>query len=452
MMKVLLIGSGGREHALAWKLAQSPRLTELYAAPGNPGIETEMSGTGITKTRLVPLKAADVDELAAFAEAKSVDLVVVGPEAPLALGLADRLREKNIPCFGPGAKGALLESSKKFAKDFMTRHGIPTAAYRAFSSADEGKKYLRSLPEGPIVVKADGLAQGKGVVVAETLEEASSAVDAMMNGRFGDAGREVVIEECMTGEEVSLLTFTDGKTILPMLPVQDHKRAGEGDTGPNTGGMGTYAPVSVFTPEVAKAVDAQIVRPLQNALRQNALRQDALSHDALGYRGCLYIGLMLTPQGPKVVEFNARFGDPETQVLMPLLETDLLEVTYACATGDLAGCTLKWRDEKAVCVVLASLGYPGEYRTGYAIRESPVPEDLAQNSWLFHAGTARNAQGGLVTAGGRVFGVTGRAKTLEEAIARSYARAAHVEFQDRAFRRDIAHREIKREKTQINRK
>ncbi|MDR1376313.1 MAG: phosphoribosylamine--glycine ligase [Synergistaceae bacterium] len=434
-MKVLLIGSGGREHALAWKLAQSPRLTMLYAAPGNPGMEgAAPKSTQSKKVQLVPLQATDVAGIAAFAEGEGIDLVVVGPEAPLALGLADRLREKSIPCFGPGAKGALLESSKKFAKDFMTRHGIPTAAYRAFASKDDAGRYLRSLPRGPVVVKADGLAQGKGVVVAENLEEAAAALNAMMEGRFGDAGREVVVEERMTGEEVSLLTFTDGKTILPMLPVQDHKRAGEGDTGPNTGGMGTYAPVSVFTPEVAEAVDAKIVHPLQNALRQ----------EPLDYRGCLYIGLMLTPEGPKVVEFNARFGDPETQVLMPLLETDLLDVLCACAKGDLEGRTLKWRDEKAVCVVLASSGYPGDYRTGYSIRESVTSEDLAQNSWIFHAGTARNAQGELVTAGGRVLGVTARGRTLEDALARAYARVERVEFEGRVFRRDIAYRESNR--------
>ncbi|MDR1977349.1 MAG: phosphoribosylamine--glycine ligase [Synergistaceae bacterium] len=427
MMKVLLIGSGGREHALAWKLAESPRLTKLYAAPGNPGMEKT--------ARLAPLEATDLGEIVAFAARESVDLVVVGPEAPLALGLADRLKEEGIPCFGPGAKGALLESSKKFAKDFMTRHGIPTAAYRAFASNGDAKRYIGSLPKEPIVIKADGLAQGKGVVVAENLEDALAALDAMMSGRFGEAGREVVVEECMTGEEVSLLTFTDGKTILPMLPVQDHKRVGEGDTGPNTGGMGTYAPVSAFSPEVAEEVDARILRPLQNALRQ----------EDLDYRGCLYIGLMLTPEGPKVVEFNARFGDPETQVLMPLLKTDLLDVAYACAKGDLAGQTLEWRPEKAVCVVMASSGYPGEYLTGYSIREKSVSEDLTQNSWVFHAGTARNAQGELVTAGGRVLGVAARGKTLEEALARSYGRVESVEFEGRVFRRDIAHREMKRQ-------
>jgi phosphoribosylamine--glycine ligase len=395
----------------------------------------EAQGAEHKGATLVNLKATDLEGLVDFSQRQGIGLVVVGPEAPLALGLADRLREKNILCFGPGAKGALLESSKKFAKDFMTRHGIPTAAYRAFNSNDNAKGYLQSLPPGPIVVKADGLAQGKGVVVAESLEEGSSALDAMMAGRFGDAGREVVIEERMTGEEVSLLTFTDGKTILPMLPVQDHKRAGEGDTGPNTGGMGTYAPVSVFTPEVAETVRAQILRPLQNALIQ----------EGLDYRGCLYIGLMLTPDGPKVVEFNARFGDPETQVLMPLLETDLLDTAYACAKGDLAGRALKWRNEKAVCVVLASSGYPGEYRTGYSIRERAASEDLAQNSWVFHAGTAKNAQGELVTAGGRVVGVTARGRTLEKALLRAYERVGRVEFEGRVFRSDIAHREIGRE-------
>ncbi|MDR2180994.1 MAG: phosphoribosylamine--glycine ligase [Synergistaceae bacterium] len=439
-MKVLLIGSGGREHALAWKLSQSPLLKKLYAAPGNPGIEKvwmESLWAGnprIERTQLVPLQTTDLDGLADFAQGEGIDLAVVGPEAPLALGLADRLREKNVPCFGPGMKGALLESSKKFAKEFMTRHGIPTAAYRAFSSKDDAKRYLQSLRRGPIVVKADGLAQGKGVVVAKKLEEASFALNAMMDERFGDAGREVVIEECLTGEEISLLTFADGKTILPMLPVQDHKRAGEGDRGPNTGGMGTYAPVSVFTPEVAAVVDEQIVRPLERALRQ----------EGLDYRGCLYIGLMLTAQGPKVVEFNARFGDPETQVLMPLLKTDLLDVAYACAKGDLGERALEWRDETAVCVVLASSGYPGKYGTGYPIQESMVPKELDQNSWVFHAGTAKNARGELVTAGGRVLGVTARGHILEEALLRAYARAECIRYQGRVFRRDIAYREMAR--------
>ncbi|MDR2529488.1 MAG: phosphoribosylamine--glycine ligase [Synergistaceae bacterium] len=420
-MKVLLVGSGGREHALAWKLRQSPKLTQLYAAPGNPGIG-ELA-------RLVPLKAADVDGLVAFAEREAMDLVIVGPEAPLALGLADRLEERDIPCFGPKTKGALLESSKKFAKDFMARHGIPTAAYCAFTSEDEARRYVKSLPEGPLVVKADGLAQGKGVIVAESRREALDALKEVMSGRFGDAGRQVVVEERMTGEEVSLLTFSDGKTLLPMLPVQDHKRVGEGDTGPNTGGMGAYAPVPAFTPALVEEMESKILRPLCDALR----RED------LDYQGCLYIGLMLTPEGLKVVEFNARFGDPETQALMPLLKTDLLDLTCACARGSLVnlpGRVLEWRDEKAVCVVMASEGYPGDYPIGRIIcLDAGMP---FQNSWVFHAGTARNEQGELVTAGGRVLSVAARGATLDEALTRAYTRAENIRFEGCSFRRDIA--------------
>lgn len=419
----MLVGSGGREHALAWKLTQNPELKRLYAAPGNPGIG-ELA-------QLVPLQATDVDELAAFAQREAVDLVVVGPEAPLTLGLADRLEERSVPCFGPKARAALLESSKKFAKDFMTRHGIPTAAHRAFTAEDEARRYVESQPEGPLVVKSDGLAQGKGVVVAETRGEALAALEGMMGGRFGDAGRQVVIEERMTGEEVSLLAFSDGKTLLPMIPAQDHKRAGEGDTGPNTGGMGAYAPVPAFTPALARETEAKILRPLR----------DALAQENLDYRGCLYIGLMLTPEGPKVVEFNARFGDPETQALLLLLKTDLLNPLRACAAGDLAGQTLEWRDEKAACVVLASEGYPGNYSTGRVIHLDAglSPDDeILENSWIFHAGTARDGQGRLVTSGGRVLSVAARGASLGEVLARVYARAENIHFEGCCFRRDIA--------------
>jgi phosphoribosylamine--glycine ligase len=427
-MNVLIIGSGGREHALAWKLSQSPKVTAIFAAPGNPGMEKI--------ARLAPLRAnGELDEIVEFALKESVGLVVVGPEAPLALGLADRLTERGIPCFGPGAKGARLESSKSYARDFMKRHGIPSPDWRSFSAPGEAKRYLETLPDAPVVVKADGLAQGKGVVVAANRAEALSAVDETMGGRFGEAGREILIEECLTGEEVSLLTFTDGKTILPMLPVQDHKRIGDGDIGPNTGGMGTYAPVSAFSEAVARTIDDAILRPLRAALRT----------EGLDYRGCLYVGLMLTPDGPRVIEFNARFGDPETQVLMPLLESDLFDILYACAAGRIEEAdTPKWSGESAVCVVMASQGYPGGYAAGRVITESPVPETLARDSWVFHAGTARDVRGDLTTAGGRVLGVTARGKTLEEAIERAYARVDCIAFQGRTFRRDIAHRELAR--------
>jgi phosphoribosylamine--glycine ligase len=429
-MNVLIVGGGGREHALAWKLSQSPKVTALYAVPGNPGMEE-------TGARLVPLQpdGDSLEKIADFAAKESAGLVVVGPEAPLALGLADLLTERGIPCFGPGAKGARLESSKIYARSFMTRHNIPSPAWSSFSAFGEAKRYLETLPDAPVVVKADGLAQGKGVVVAENRAEAISAAKEMMGGRFGEAGREVLIEERLTGEEVSLLTFADGKTIVPMLPVQDHKRIGDGDTGPNTGGMGTYAPVSVFSPEAARTVDETIIRPLKTALLA----------EGLGYRGCLYIGLMLTPEGPRVIEFNARFGDPETQVLMPLLESDLFDILHACATGRLEEADApKWRDESAVCVVMASQGYPGGYAVGRIITEKPVTEELARDSWVFHAGTARDVRGNLTTAGGRVLGVTARGKTLEVALERAYARVDSIDFRDKTFRRDIAHHELAR--------
>ena len=421
-MNVLLIGGGGREHALAWKLTQSPLLTRLHAAPGNPGMEK--------MAHLAPLKANDIDGIVAYAVREKIDLAVVGPEEPLSLGIADRLEEKGILCFGPKARSVRLESSKKFAKDFMERHGIPTAAYHAFSSISEAWRYVETL-EGPIVVKADGLAQGKGVVVAQTRAEALEALGEMESGRFGDAGRAVVIEELLTGAEVSLLTFADGENLFPMLPVQDHKRAGEGDTGPNTGGMGAYAPVSVYTPKIAKAVEETIIRPLLKGLRD----------EKFDYRGCLYIGLMLTPDGPKVIEFNARFGDPETQVLMPMLKSDLLDITYSCAKGKLVR-KPEWYAGNAVCVVMASGGYPGSYSTGRVIHEDDVPAELAENSWVFHAGTARDSKGELVTSGGRVLGITARGGTVNEALERAYARAAQVRFEGSFFRRDIAHREV----------
>lgn len=426
-MNVLVVGSGGREHALVWKLAQSPKVTMLFAAPGNPGMEKN--------ARLIPLKVSDLDGIVAFARNGKIDLAVVGPEAPLALGLADRLRENGILCFGPGAKGALLESSKKYARDFMARHGIPSPFYRGFTSPAEAGRYLETLPDDPIVVKADGLAQGKGVVVARNRAEALEAVAEMMDGgRFGEAGQEVLIEECLVGEELSLLAFVDGKTVLPMLPVQDHKRIGEGDTGPNTGGMGTYAPTSIFTPEIARKVDRTIVRPLEKALWS----------EGLDYRGCLYIGLMLTPDGPRVIEFNARFGDPETQVLMPLLKSDLFDILYACAKGDLAGQKPEWSDESAACVVMASRGYPGDYVTGYLIEGTAVAQDVESGSQVFHAGTAKDDRGALTTAGGRVLGVTATGRTIEEALKRAYARVDSIRFESRIFRRDIAHRELAR--------
>jgi phosphoribosylamine--glycine ligase len=428
-MKVLVVGSGGREHALIWKLSQCPGATKLYAAPGNPGMKSV--------AELVPIDVLDLNGIVAFAVREKIGLVVVGPEMPLSYGLADRVRERGILCFGPGAKGTLLESSKKYARDFMARHGIPAPSYRVFAALDEAKRYIEAQPDSRVVVKADGLAQGKGVVVANDKTEAIAALEDMISvRRFGDAGKEVLIEECLVGEEMSLLTFTDGKTILPMLSVQDHKRIGEGDTGPNTGGMGSYAPTTAFTPELAAQVDETIIRPLQEALQE----------EEIDYRGCLYIGLIFTADGPKVIEFNARFGDPETQVLMPLLKSDLFEILHACADGNLNDTRLEWRDGSAVCVVMASRGYPRSYDTGRVIEETPVSPDIDQHSWVFHAGTAEDREGRIITAGGRVLGVTARGATLEEALSRAYARVESVRFEGSVFRRDIAYRELTRKK------
>ncbi|GHV45083.1 phosphoribosylamine--glycine ligase [Synergistales bacterium] len=425
-MKVMLVGGGGREHALAWKIAQSPKLTELYAAPGNPGIE-EIA-------RLVPYSVTDIDKIAAFAAKENIDLVVVGPEVPLALGLADALSVHNIPCFGPDAKGALLESSKKYAREFMSRYNLPSPNWRAFSSLQDAGIYLTTLPDVPVVIKADGLAQGKGVVVAQNRIDAFAALEEIMDsGRFGTAGKEVLIEECLFGEEVSLLTFSDGKKLLPMIPAQDHKRVGDGDTGENTGGMGAYAPLSAYTPEIERVVETTILKPIERALRE----------EKIDYRGCLYIGLMLTATGPKIIEFNVRFGDPETQAVLPLLKSDLLDVLYACAIGDLGDTKLEWSDQAAACVVVASEGYPGKYNTGYVITDDRENKNGAP-AMVFHASTAWNKDHELVTDGGRVLGVSSSGKTIKEALDNVYARIDKIHFEGLTFRKDIAYKEFAR--------
>ncbi|MDR1920170.1 MAG: phosphoribosylamine--glycine ligase, partial [Candidatus Adiutrix sp.] len=385
-----------------------------------------------------PLKADDLTGLTNFALREDIDLVVIGPELPLALGLTDKMELAGLRVFGPAAAGARLESSKKFAKDFMARHNIPTAAYRVFSELEGALRYLEGRPEGPVVVKASGLAQGKGVTVAASRAEAAAAArEALEGGRFGEAGNEVVIEDFILGEEVSLLTFTDGKTLIPMPPVQDHKRVGEGDGGPNTGGMGAYGPVRIYTEEVAEAVRRTIIEPVLRGL----------AADKIDYRGCLYIGLMLPAegsnyQGPQVIEFNARFGDPETEVLMPLLESDLAEIMLRCAAGELGGIEVKWRRGAAACVVMASAGYPGEYLTGFPIKGGTPPDN--GEAIAFHAGVARARGGGLTTAGGRVLTVTAAAPDLRAALAAVYKRIETISFEGAYYRRDIGHRELKR--------
>ncbi|MDR1044087.1 MAG: phosphoribosylamine--glycine ligase [Candidatus Adiutrix sp.] len=429
-MKILVVGSGAREHALAWKLAQSSRAGQVYAAPGNPGLDI--------MTKLAPIRADDIEALTDFAKREEIGLTVIGPEAPLALGLADRLEAAGLAVFGPKAAAARLESSKPFAKEFMLRHNIPTAAYRSFDSSAEALAYLGRKPDEPIVVKAAGLAQGKGVTVAQNRAEAEAAVrEAMDDGRFGEAGRQVIIEDYIDGEEVTILAFCDGRSIVPMPPVQDHKRLGEGDTGPNTGGMGAYSPVAVYTPELAKIVEESIIQPTLKGLLA----------DGLDYRGCLYFGLMLPTadspyQGPQVIEYNARFGDPEAEVLMPLLESDLVEIMLLCAEGRLAGHPIIWRDETSVCVVIASGGYPGCYQTGLVITED-VPS-MVGASMAFHAGTDLNDSRETITAGGRVMTVAAKEGTLEKALFLVYDRVRAIHFKDAYYRRDIAHRELAR--------
>ena len=426
-MNILVIGGGGREHTLAWKLAQSPSATKLYAIPGNPGMAAVaecVSGISIE----------DNEAVVAFAEEHAIDLAVIGPEVPLTNGIIDAFEAAGILAFGPRKAAAELEGSKAFSKGLMKKYGIPTAKYEVFTDAEAAKDYVRQ--EGaPIVIKADGLAAGKGVIVAETCDEALAAVaDIMEDQEFGAAGNRVVIEEFMEGEEASLLCFTDGETIVPMISSQDHKRAYDGDKGPNTGGMGTYAPAPVMTPAMIEATKEKILKPVIAAMKQEGRK----------YQGCLYAGLMITKDGPKVVEFNARFGDPETQVVLPLLKSDLVDIMVACAKGDgsLKDLDIAWSDGAAVCVVLASGGYPKSYRKGYEITGLDEAEKLGCH--VFHAGTAER-DGSVVTAGGRVLGVVAEAADVRAAVDKAYQGVNVIDFKDKMFRHDIAHRALERQ-------
>ena len=426
-MNILVIGGGGREHTLAWKLAQSPSATKLYAIPGNPGMAAVaecVSGISIE----------DNEAVVAFAEEHAIDLAVIGPEVPLTNGIIDAFEAAGILAFGPRKAAAELEGSKAFSKGLMKKYGIPTAKYEVFTDAEAAKDYVRQ--EGaPIVIKADGLAAGKGVIVAETCDEALAAVaDIMEDQEFGAAGNRVVIEEFMEGEEASLLCFTDGETIVPMISSQDHKRAYDGDKGPNTGGMGTYAPAPVMTPAMIEATKEKILKPVIAAMKQ----------EGRTYQGCLYAGLMITKDGPKVVEFNARFGDPETQVVLPLLKSDLVDIMVACAKGDgsLKDLDIAWSDGAAVCVVLASGGYPKSYRKGYEITGLDEAEKLGCH--VFHAGTAER-DGSVVTAGGRVLGVVAEAADVRAAVDKAYQGVNVIDFKDKMFRHDIAHRALERQ-------
>ncbi|WP_172136310.1 phosphoribosylamine--glycine ligase [Adlercreutzia sp. ZJ473] len=419
-MNILVLGSGGREHAITWALGKSPRVDALYVAPGNGGTE------GVAKARNVAVDMMDARAVLAFAREHAVDLVVVGPEAPLVSGVADELRAAGVAVFGPNADGAQLEGSKAYSKAFMAANDIPTAAYAQFDAAEPALAYVRE-QGAPIVIKADGLAAGKGVVVAETLADAEEAVRACFDGAFGEAGSRVVVEECMTGPECSLLCFvTNGKS-FPMAPAQDHKRAYDGDKGPNTGGMGVYSPVPIVTDDEM----AEMVRIMDAAAAATAREPFGLD-----YRGTLYGGFMLTPKGPRVVEFNARFGDPETQVVLPRLESDLAEVMMAVAEGRDADVELEWSDAWAVCVVLASEGYPGSYEKGKVILGIEEAEAL-DGVTVFHAGTKTNADGELVTNGGRVLNVVALGETFEEARDRAYEACGLVNFEGKQLRSDI---------------
>ncbi len=425
-MRILVIGSGGREHAIVHALAESPQVDAIFAAPGNGGTATERVTTNVM------LDTADGDAVVAFARHNALDLVVIGPEVPLVAGLADELRAAGIATFGPGASGARLEGSKSFAKSLMVRNHIPTADAESFTERSEALAFLDSIG-APVVVKADGLAAGKGVFVAMSLEEARDAVEECFGGRFGDAGATVIIEEYLEGPEVSLLAFVDGRTARLMAPAQDHKRVGDGDTGPNTGGMGVYSPVpGISSGDHAKM--AEIMRRTANAL----------ADEHIDFRGVLYGGFILTPEGPKVLEYNTRFGDPETQVLLPRLETDLAEVLYATAVGKLESLgDLDWSGNVAVSVVMASGGYPGDYDTGKPIlgiaEAQSVPGVI-----VYHAGTKLTEDGMLVTAGGRVLNVTAFGNTYKDAIDKAYDAVGRITFDRAFFRRDIGHRALQK--------
>lgn len=429
-MRILVVGSGGREHALAWKIASSPLTTEVFIAPGNAG--TASVGTN------VPVSANDLDEIVRFVEETNIDLTVVGPEQPLVDGLVDQLVAAGRGVVGPTAVAARLEGSKRFAKDFMARHGIPTAAYRSFgvSELQNAIDWIARHPGGPYVIKADGLAAGKGVVICDTAGEAEDAVRAQLQDKiFGDAGQRVVIEDFMEGEEASVFALTDGKSYRLFSPAQDHKRIGDGDTGPNTGGMGAYAPAPVVGAEMMDLVCREIIEPTIQGMRD----------EGTPYTGFLYVGLMIHRGRPKVVEFNCRMGDPESQVVIPMIASDLVELLLATAEGRLADSQIELRSGSAACIVAASAGYPGSYETGYRITGLPQVESI-EDVTVFHAGTRLTDEGEFQTAGGRVLVVTATSHSLGGAIDRAYEGLACIEFEGMQFRRDIGMKGLLRER------
>ena len=415
-MKVLVVGSGGREHAICWKLAQSPKISQLYCAPGNGGISQV--------AQCVDIKATDVDAMVTWAWENKMDFVVVAPDDPLALGMVDALEAHGIPAFGPRANAAIIEASKVFSKNLMEKYNIPTAKYKTFTEIEPALAYVRE-QGAPIVVKADGLALGKGVVVAQTVEEAEDAVSSMMaDKKFGEAGTRLVIEECMTGPEATVLTFCDGEHLVCMPSSQDHKRAYDNNEGPNTGGMGAISPSPYYTREISDRCMEEIFLPTVAALKS----------EGRPFKGVIYFGLMLTPNGPKVVEYNARFGDPECQVVLSLLDSDLLEIMMACRNGDLDKVDICWKDGAACVLVQASGGYPNAYQKGYPISGIDKANETAV---VFHAGTKKGDNGEILTNGGRVLGVTALGSDLNEAIEKAYAAGAHIHWTDMHFRTDI---------------
>lgn len=418
-MKLLVVGSGGREHAIIKALKKDPRAEVIYALPGNGGIAAD----AVT----VPVGAKDIPGIVAFAKEKQVDYAVVAPDDPLVLGAVDALEEAGVPCFGPRADAAIIEGSKAFSKELMKKYGIPTARYETFSDEKAAESYIDGLPDGNIVVKADGLALGKGVIIAENREQAKDAVRAMMlDGKFGASGRKVVIEEFLTGPEVSVLSFTDGETVVPMVSSMDHKRAHDGDTGLNTGGMGVVAPNPYYTEEIAAECTEKIFLPTVRAMKA----------EGRTFKGCLYFGLMLTPDGPKVIEYNCRFGDPETQAVLPLMQSGLLEVMLACTEGRLKDADVRFSDKASCCLVKASEGYPEKYESGYEIT---VDGEL--DAELYIAGAKLDGDR-LLTAGGRVLGVTAVADTLAEAVEKAYREGEKVRFANQFFRHDIGARAL----------
>ena len=422
-MRILIIGSGGREHALAWKIAQSPRVTKLFCAPGNAGIAAV--------TECVPIPSMEIDKLAAFASAQKIDLTIVGPEGPLCAGIVDVFQSRGLRIFGPNQHAAQLEGSKVFSKKFLLKHNIPTAAAAIFDNPDDARAHLHKVG-APVVVKADGLAAGKGVIVASSIVEAERAIAEIMERKiFGTAGAQVILEECLHGEELSVMALVDGRSFQMLAAAQDHKRALDGDRGPNTGGMGAYSP----TPSLNDPLLEQVAGIFRQTLA-------GLQAEGIEYRGVLYAGLMITDRGPQVLEFNCRFGDPETQVVLPRMDFDLLDAAEATVDGRLDRLPLGWKNDAAVCVVLAAGGYPGPYQRNQPIEGLKDAAELAKVQ-VFHGGTRRDASGRIVTDGGRVLGVTALGENIEKAAQRAYAAVERIHFDGAQFRRDIAARAIR---------